>query len=320
MNYWWVNQNKTSRQEVEGGYIWSPKLQRDGKRNHFYETMREVAPGDVIFSFVNQHISNVGVAQSDCFEAPQPSEFGSVGDVWEKDGWRVDVSFERATKAVKPSANMEVLAPLLPSKYSPLREDGTGNQVYLAKISPEMGLAILTLAEHVDAMWITQARIPAATQVGAALREHKERTIEEQLTNDFNLTTTVRQSLVDSRVGQGIFRKRVEQIEKKCRVTGVSNPVHLIASHIKPWRDCSNSERLDGENGLLLAPHIDHLFDKGYISFDPQGLLLISPAADPEAMEQLGVQGLSLSVGKFSDGQLRYLDFHRKEIYRKIAK
>ncbi|MCE9557633.1 MAG: HNH endonuclease, partial [Armatimonadetes bacterium] len=121
MNYWWVNQNQTSRQEVEGGYMWSPKLQKGGKRNHFYETMKEVAPGDVIFSFVKQHISNIGVAQSDCYEVPKPSEFGSAGDAWAEDGWKVDVSFQRATKAVKPSACMDVLAPLLPAKYSPLR-------------------------------------------------------------------------------------------------------------------------------------------------------------------------------------------------------
>ncbi|MCE9557490.1 MAG: HNH endonuclease, partial [Armatimonadetes bacterium] len=201
----------------------------------------------------------------------------------------------------------------------PLRKDGGGNQVYLAKISPEMGNAILALSQSGDETRLAQAKIPAATQAGTTIREHKERAIEDQVINDPNLTVTVRQSIVDSRLGQGIFRQRVEQIEKKCRVTGVSNPVHLIASHIKPWRDSSNAERLDGENGLLLAPHIDHLFDKGYISFDPQGLLLVSPAADLEAIEQLGIPTLPVSVGSFSAGQLRYLEYHRKEILKKAV-
>jgi len=52
MRYWWVNQNQTFRQEIAGGYVWSPKRNANGARNPFYESMREVSPGDLIFSFV----------------------------------------------------------------------------------------------------------------------------------------------------------------------------------------------------------------------------------------------------------------------------
>jgi len=52
MNYWWVNQNQTFKQERAGGYLWSPKRKADGNRNPFYEFMREVAPGDIVFSFI----------------------------------------------------------------------------------------------------------------------------------------------------------------------------------------------------------------------------------------------------------------------------
>ena len=51
MRYWWVNQNQTFRQELDGGYLWSPKRNKNGHRNPFYEFMREVAPGDIVFSF-----------------------------------------------------------------------------------------------------------------------------------------------------------------------------------------------------------------------------------------------------------------------------
>jgi putative restriction endonuclease len=44
VRYWWVNQNQTFRQEIEGGYLWSPKRNKNGHRNPFYEFMREVAP------------------------------------------------------------------------------------------------------------------------------------------------------------------------------------------------------------------------------------------------------------------------------------
>jgi predicted restriction endonuclease len=52
---------------------------------------------------------------------------------------------------------------------------------------------------------------------------------------------------------------------------------HLRASHCKPWRDSSNEERLDGENGLLLRPNADHLFDRGFIGFEDNGDVLVSP-------------------------------------------
>ena len=57
----------------------------------------------------------------------------------------------------------------------------------------------------------------------------------------------------------------------------MENPVHLVASHCKPWRDATNEERVDGENGLLLTPSIDHLFDRGFIGFEDNGRLIISP-------------------------------------------
>ena len=52
MNYWWVNQNQTYKVEVQGGFLWSPKVNKDGRRNQFYDNMSLVKPGDVVFHFV----------------------------------------------------------------------------------------------------------------------------------------------------------------------------------------------------------------------------------------------------------------------------
>jgi putative restriction endonuclease len=72
MRYWWVNQNQTYRHEVQVGYLWSPKRNANGARNPFYESMREVAPGDLIFSFIDTRILAIGIAQSYCWESPKP--------------------------------------------------------------------------------------------------------------------------------------------------------------------------------------------------------------------------------------------------------
>ena len=61
MRYWWVNQNQTYRAEVRGSFMWSPKQNANGARNQFYENMREVSPGDVVFSFCDTRIKAIGV-------------------------------------------------------------------------------------------------------------------------------------------------------------------------------------------------------------------------------------------------------------------
>jgi putative restriction endonuclease len=83
-----------------------------------------------------------------------------------------------------------------------------------------------------------------------------ERKIEQGVAADPSIPETERLAIIRARKGQGLFKERVAKIESKCRITGVENPVHLVASHCKPWRDATNEERLNGENGLLLTASI----------------------------------------------------------------
>lgn len=130
------------------------------------------------------------------------------------------------------------------------------------------------------------------------------------------LEFTEKLQLSKARIGQGgLFRSRLEQIEHACRVTGVSNKALLIASHIKPWSESDNAERLDGNNGLLLSPHIDKLFDRGWITFTDAGDLLCAEPSIEQALQQWGVE-LPLNVAPFEPKQARYLAYHRDEIFR----
>ncbi len=143
MRIWWVNQNQTFRQELSGGYLWSPKRNANGARNPFYESVREVAPGDLVFSFVDTRIKAVGAASSYCYECPKPVEFGQVGWNWEKVGWRVEVAWTHLTHQVRPKDHIALLSPFLPSKYSPLRANGDGLQhVYLTDVPPALADAL----------------------------------------------------------------------------------------------------------------------------------------------------------------------------------
>jgi hypothetical protein len=99
------------------------------------------------------------------------------------------------------------------------------------------------------------------------------------------------------------------------------NPIHLVAVHCKPCRDSTNEERLNGENGLLFTPSIDHLFDRGFIGFEASGRLVISPVAHLPSLQRMGVETRGVvNVGGFTGGQRRYLDFHRNSVLLRAAR
>jgi predicted restriction endonuclease len=105
-------------------------------------------------------------------------------------------------------------------------------------------------------------------------------------------------------------------MEHACRMTLVDNPAHLIASHIKPWRESNNGERLHGANGLLLTPAADHLFDRGFISFDDSGEILIADVADRVSLKRMGLDEQAPPRARsFNVDQKHFLQFHRKEIF-----
>lgn len=317
MRYWWVNQNQTFRHEIQGGYLWSPKRKTNGHRNPFYDFMREVAPGDVVFSFAESRILAIGIVASNAYEAPKPAEFGQAGAYWHMIGWRVDVRFVRLQLPIRPSQHMDVLGPRLPDRYAPLTPAGAGLQsVYLTLLPEPFAFALVDLlgAEAHAILKHHRAASDVPLQPAVGLVEWEEYELR-RVQDDTTVPVTERAAIVLARRGQGLFKDRVQQIERACRITGVDRIEHLRASHCKPWRDATNEERLDGENGLLLTPNVDHLFDRGFIGFDDNGDLLVSPVAHVASLNRMGVdQTRSKNVGRFSEGQRAYLEFHRENV------
>jgi hypothetical protein len=317
MRYWWVNQNQTYRHEVSGDYLWSPKRKKDGHRNPFYEFMREVSPGDLVFSFADTWIRTYGIAHSYAYEAPKPEEFGGAGRNWSDIGWRLDVQFREADKGFRPVDWIERLRPLLPERYAPLRANGHGVQsIYLCEIPEPLALTLAELLSVEALAWarseVVDKLILAPTAEMVLWEEHLVKGIEANAT----VQPTEKEALILARRGQGLFRRRVAEVESRCRVTGVDRPEHLRASHCKPWRDSSNDERLDGDNGLLLTPSIDHLFDRGFISFEDGGRLLVSPVAHRPSLQRMGVEvERHVDVGRFRGAQARFLEFHSDAVF-----
>ena len=89
----------------------------------------------------------------------------------------------------------------------------------------------------------------------------------ESISNERQIPETERIAIVQSRIGQGVFRKALlEKYDGRCIISGIDLPKLLVASHIKPWAVSSNDERLSVDNGLLLSATYDRLFDCGLIT------------------------------------------------------
>lgn len=318
MRYWWVNQNQTYRHEIPGGYLWSPKRNRNNARNPFYDFMREVAPGDVVFSFSDTFIKAIGIAVSHAYEAPKPLEFGQTGAYWDNIGWRVDVRFAELRGPIKPADHMAQLSPKLPTRYAPLQENGAGLQsVYLTLLPNDFAETLVDLIGREARTIVGMRRISDQEEmpIAAGLLEWEAHEMERVIA-DQSIPETMRQAVVMARRGQGLFKQNVQRIESMCRVTKVDRIEHLRASHCKPWRDANSTERLDGENGLLLTPDVDHLFDRGFISFEDGGQVLVSPVVHRESLHRMGLGDvLQANVGAFSSGQRAYLAFHRESVF-----
>ncbi len=319
MNYWWVNQKQTARHEIGNGYLWSPKRQGNDRQHFSYEFMKQVQPGDIVFSYANAHIIAIGLAKTYCYSFPKPQDFGRVGGNWSEEGWKIEINYHQLADPIRPSHHMQVLAPLLPKIYSPIQVDGRGNQAYLFKIEQSLAFEIAQLVgaeifELVKGNYVAEPRDVADT-VNIHIQEWEDR-IEKTLLEEVGIDETERESIIRARRGQGKFRELLLFRERSCRVKGVEKHEHLIASHIKPWRSGNNYERLDPENGFMLTPSIDHLFDKGFISFDNNGSIVLADVADRSSMERMGVIGADVKTPPrpLSQGQLNYIEWHRENI------
>ena len=132
------------------------------------------------------------------------------------------------------------------------------------------------------------------------------------------ITETEKKQLVKARIGQGDFRdKIIAKYDSKCIVTGISDQRLLVASHIKPWAVCNNTERLSAENGLLLSPLYDKLFDCGLMTFSKDGRLHLSSRLNPQDVSRFKLPDSSYFDLKVSNDLAINLEYHQDVIFVK---
>jgi putative restriction endonuclease len=300
--YWTVNQGKTYKDEIPGGFLWAPLTNKIGSKLQIYTNLTLIKKGDIVFSLVNlgkgQCIYAIGTCVKEYSLCDNPLKHNK--NDWIKEGWIVNVDFKELDSKAYIKDNFNIIRPLLPKKYSPLLQNGNApQQGYLSYISEELAKIFINI-------------IGNEFTIGS-LNEELE---EEGICGRTDIGFTVKRQLVNSRRGQGIFKENVLKNEKSCRVTGITDIKFLTASHIKPWAKSTDSEKLDGCNGLLLSPNVDRLFDKGFISFGFDGSIMVSKQVDTATLIALGVNK-DVNVGNFNKNQCSYLDYHQKNIFKK---
>lgn len=142
--------------------------------------------------------------------------------------------------------------------------------------------------------------------------------LKEEIINnidDINITETEREVLAKTRIGHSEYKAKLLESDKKCRVCNLKDGNYLIASHIKPWSVSSDKEKLDQNNGLLLCPNHDYLFDRNRISFDENGFILISASIDKNTRILLNLDN-NMKI-ELKNEEKPYMNYHRQVFYQK---
>jgi putative restriction endonuclease len=271
MNFYWVNIGASYKEVTQNSFLWAPthavrlKDKNDPSKGtteaylSYWDNVKEVKKGDVIFCNYNRTIEFVAIAKKDAFSAPRPTTRSFR--TWHQFGTQVDVDIIYLSTPLSINGYISEMftdAYNVDSKPKVFNANGAVFQGYMAAIPDAAGIELLRLTDSKEEL------IVAASDKYDSTKTKKPP------------KATTKKSISEARIGQGDFRNDLIKLWKKCLVTGVTNRALLIASHIYPWAKSDHDERLDPYNGLLLAPHIDRLFDRGLIGFDDSGQIILS--------------------------------------------
>lgn len=286
----WVNQGGTYVDERAAGLLWAPERTAGGSKLIHWEAMADVQSGDVVFTYSNSRLRGYAIASSSAVLMSRPYASGSAYSS-AQGGRAVFCAYHelQAPIALSTLTTSPVMKSELQSGRNPVLDvRGKVAQKYLCEIS---SMAASLLGDFVG----LSANLGNAPEILAP-------------------TTVLR--LVDARLGQGKFRDDlVNCFNGSCVVTRLAIPALLRASHIKAWTASNNDERLDPENGLLLAAGVDAAFDRGYIGFGSDGALLTKSSMDLQQRAALGipVTRFTLPSAYLTQARQNYLAFHRMQ-------
>lgn len=292
--FFWVNQGATYEDELSAGCLWAPERDSNGKALVHWDSMDDIEPGDVIFTYARSHLRGIAVARSAA--SPMARPYLSGAPYTPGQGGRVVFCTYTTAKPAVPFTSIlgvpALIGELQSGRNAPINTAKRVSQKYLCPISTM-----------------------AAQQLGLLLGPSGVNVPVGGAPPKAPLSPTTAKALIDARVGQGKFRTDLLlAFGSACALTGLRHPTLLRASHIKAWARSSDSERLDPNNGLLLAAGVDAAFDAGYIGFDSNGQILVRHGLTAADLSALGVASGAHLPGQFlNPTRVAFLDIHRKQ-------
>jgi putative restriction endonuclease len=226
MNYWWVNQGQTHDHEIPGGYLWAPKLDQKGRHRLAYDSMLSLKQGDCVFSYFGSSIRVLGVVMNEARSCARP-DFGFSSQFWENDRWIVDVEFRTLTNAFDPKIMLQEYEYYGPSNHGPINSVGKVNMEYLYAIPTALG-AIYLQAISIDVNEVqAEGQAERNLEIDGDAADEEEQRIRDRT----DVGPTEKRALTLARRGQGYFKKEVANIERGCRLTGVTERRYLRKPH-----------------------------------------------------------------------------------------
>lgn len=308
IKFWWVYQNASFDPCKESGCIWVPKTRKDGNSAHTEQSsITKIGVEDIIFSYskTDKKIVAISTPIGVAYDSFSPGPSYKSKEL----GWKLDIQNYHSLKPISFQDARDAIIGLIdktdPEYKGPFDYKGNekrGGDIY--RLNDVVGKKLFSM---IDA--ITESAY--AQLVGDATR----RSTESSPDNSGQTFVTSAFSWVFFRVGQAIFRRKLDQFwNERCAVTGLGVRELLRASHIKPWSSSNSQERLDRYNGILLSAAYDSAFDKGLISFTDNGAILFSQKLSEGDAVLAGLNKCA-KISNIDSRHMPYLEFHRKEVF-----
>lgn len=296
-----VMQGRTYHEEKEWGIIWTPQKDRIGQEQHSWERVREVRAGDRILHYVKGEFVAISVAVTDCIVAEDPSKSSSGP------GYLVRLDYHELDVPLRVREYFKEIEPYLPIKYSPFQHDGNGNQGYLYPCNEELLIYLIERIAELNIYEEDDEQLEFA--IGIVKRTEHNTFIPM-------LTETESEAKTKVRLGKQKFgNELLDQWDGACAICGIGLPALLKACHSKPWKDSTEAERLDRYNGILLCHNHATLYEEGYIAFDGQGKIHISPQIPGEEFGKYAIHA-KVKVSRAEENKY-YFKWQKRQLFRK---
>lgn len=286
-------QGETYEEERKQSILQTAIFDRSGARNFSWEYMNDLVPGDLVMHYVKGQIKALSVVK-------EPTHI--VTDEAGQKKYRAKVAYTDLERPLEIAPLFEAIRPLLPEKYAPFQQDGSGNSGYLFPVHVELTLYL-----------IEQLRIVVEDQL-------IQPTLLEETSN---LTVSLLGKLRDwqttfiAQQGASLAERRVAVLKEhtSCAICGATFAPLLDVPFMKAPEKCTQEERLDKQNALVLCHNHHALFNEGLVTMNDKGQLLVSERLMDDQYALGLYEGQQVVISK---EQKKYVKWHRNQVFQTI--